>query len=172
MSNDIAYPPIREFTESEFATIGKVVLMWGHHEQSVGTIVAVRHKVSSESSAALIHSLGYSRKVDLACAALRENPLLADLATELDFVRRVFRPERDTIAHGAFGTWKDDAWVRALSKRRFVSFDDLSLVHERANYARVIANEAAFRIQNYNPDTPRPARPPVPVSDAPAGYLD
>ncbi len=128
MNDDSELPELRTFTEAEFAIIGKVMLIWGMHEQMVGTIVSIHCKIPRASSAALIHALGYGRKVDLACAALKSDLGLGDIAKELDFVRRVYRPERDTIAHGAFGTWEEEAWVRALSKPRFVMFDDLTLL--------------------------------------------
>lgn len=47
--------PLRHFTEAELATIGRVVLLWGMHEQDVGTVVGVFHKTSHQASVELVH---------------------------------------------------------------------------------------------------------------------
>lgn len=167
MTTDI--PPIRHFTESEFATIGKVMLLWGMHEQNVGTIVSIFHKISGPATTELVHALGYSKKVDLASAALKASGE-DDLAREPQHIKRVFRPERDTLAHGAFGTWDREAWVRSLSKERFVLVDDFSLIHDRAYYAYAVALEAVMNLHGQVPSDARPVRPPEPHNQAPRAW--
>jgi hypothetical protein len=162
-------PPLRHFTESEFATIGKVMLLWGMHEQNIGTIVSVFHKVPNAANSDLVHSVGYSRKIDLASTALKTSGA-PDLAAELQHIKRVFRPERDTLAHGAFGTWDQEAWVRAIAKPRFVLADDLGLLHARADYAWAVSLEAVMRIHGQASPRDRPPRPPEPHSQVPQAW--
>ncbi|WP_433932956.1 hypothetical protein [Brevundimonas diminuta] len=162
--------PIRHFTEGEFATIGKVMLLWGMHEQTVGTVVSIFHKTSGIATTELVHALGYSKKVDLASAALKVSGHNA-LARELQHIKRAFRPERDVLAHGAFGTWDGEAWVRALSKERFVLVDDFSLIHDRAYYAYAVALEAVQILQKYEgPRRERPPQPPEPNGQIPRAW--
>lgn len=167
------HPPLRKLTEAEFATIGRIVLIWGSHEQSVGSIVSAGFKIPQGASVPLVHSLPYSKKVDLACRTLesRKSEVFLELAKELDYIRRVFRPERDTIAHGSFGMWADDAWVRSISKDRFVIFDDLESIRDRAEYARHVSAEAAYKIQDYSSEQVRPPRPSAPSGRTPDGWL-
>ena len=166
------FPEPRPLTEAEFATIGKVLLIWGWHEQDVGTIAAVGLKSDADQSKALIDPLGYSKKVDLARWVLMDTRRaeLIKIAKELDFVRRVFRPERDTLAHGSLGTWGDEAWVRSTSKDRFVIFSDLADLHERANYARFVSLEGAYKLQNFDSGRPFPKRPATPTGKIPVGW--
>lgn len=167
----LTIPPLRHFTESELATIGKILLLWGMHEQNVGTIVSVHYKVPNEACADLVHSLGYSRKVDLASAVLKERGA-SDIAAELQHIKRVFRPERDTLAHGAFGIWEHEAWVRAISKPRFVLADDLGQLHARADYAAAISVEAVSRINGVALSRPRPPKPSDPTGQIPKAWID
>jgi hypothetical protein len=154
-------PPIRRFTEGELATIGKVMLLWGMHEQNIGTVVSIFHKISASSSPDLVHAVGYSRKVDLASAALKAGGHF-ELASELQHIKRAFRPERDTLAHGAFGTWDTEAWVRSLSKERFVLVEDLGLLNTRADYAWAVSHEAVMTIHGQSSGIARPPRPKDP----------
>ncbi len=93
-----------------------------------------------------------------------------DLAREPQHIKRVFRPERDTLAHGAFGTWDREAWVRSLSKERFVLVDDFSLIHDRAYYAYAVALEAVMNLHGQVPSDARPVRPPEPHNQVPRAW--
>lgn len=108
----------------------------------------------------------------MACDVLAKSDDLEQqwLAKELDFIRRSFRPERDTIAHGAFGTWVNEAWVRSLSKPRFVMADDFGLFLSRAAYSFSISLESLVRQQGGTPvDTRRP-RPDLPTGKKPTAW--
>lgn len=63
--------PLRHLTEAELATIGKVVLLWGMHEQNVGTIVSVAYKIPNNASADLVFTLWATRERSI----LRLRPL-------------------------------------------------------------------------------------------------
>lgn len=169
---DVKDLKLRPITEAELATIARIVLLWGSHEQDVGTIVSVGLEIPKAASAALVQALGYGRKVDLACGVLRAHRKrdLSSLAQDLAFVKQSLRPERDTLVHGAFGLWTDDAWVRNLSKDRFVSFDDLRDVYRRAEFARYVSQEACYQLQDFNSGRLHPGRPAPPIDSIPSGW--
>lgn len=163
---------LQSLTDREFALIGRALVLWGSHEQDVGWIISAGLKIPGRAAQILIHSQPYGKKVDIARDYLCNsgNKEMADLGRELDHVRRVFRPERDTLSHGAFGAWDKDVWVRSIAKTRFVIFDDLDIILQRAVYARHISMEAHYLVSGYKSTLERPERPPLPSGRIPTGW--
>lgn len=135
------------FEGEDLAMIGKIILLWGQAEWSIGNSLMFALKAHGDALYEHIQSLGFSKKVDLLSANLPKEGKLRALVADLLHARTAFRTERDTLAHGMTLRGPDGYLeVSALAKPRSVSSVNLPRAERRAHYAAVIAMELNFRL--------------------------